>query len=404
MIKPIPGPEPPARRVIVVVLDGAGVGALPDADQYGDQGANTLKHVIEKHPGMKLENLYRLGLASILNAGANDQSSPLAGSLYGKMKPQSPGKDTTSGHWELAGLVIEKPFPLYPHGFPDSVIKAFEEAIGRSVLGNVAASGTEIIRELGPKHLQTGFPIVYTSADSVFQIAVHEKVAPLETLYRWCEKARIILDGEHAVGRVIARPFTGEPGSFVRIAGRHDYSLEPPGDTLFDLVERAGKTVAVIGKVSDIFVNRGVTTKRPGGNNEAIAADLMFLVDNREGDLVWATFGDFDTIYGHRNDSAGFATALERFDLILAKLLASLTNEDLLFITADHGCDPTFPTTDHTREYVPLILYNPGFTFQAKVQNLGIRNSYADLAATAAYWLNIEAPLQGTPVSVGVTQ
>lgn len=398
MTKLTPGPNPKVHRVIVVVLDGAGVGALPDADQYGDQGSNTLKHVLEKHRGLKLDNLYSLGLAPILGAGGIYRDQLLAGCSYGKMKPLSPGKDTTSGHWELAGLVIEKSFPVYPAGFPEPVIKAFEEAIGRSVLGNIAASGTEIIRELGLEHLKTGFPIVYTSADSVFQIAAHDQVAQVETLYRWCEKARIVLDGEHAVGRIIARPFTGEPGAFVRTSGRRDFSLEPPGKTLLDLVERAGKTVAVIGKVSDIFAHRGVTKKRPGGNNEAIAADLMDLVEKREGDLVWATFGDFDTVYGHRNDSAGFAAALERFDLKLAKLLAALAAGDLLFITADHGCDPTFPTTDHTREYVPLLLYRPDFTFKAADQDLGILNSYADLAATAANWLAVEAPLHGTPL------
>jgi phosphopentomutase len=398
MIKLTPGLNPEVRRVIVVVLDGAGVGALPDADLYGDQGSNTLKHVLEKHQGLNLKNLYSLGLSSILGLEGASRIQPLKGCSYGKMKPLSPGKDTTSGHWELAGLVLTKSFPVYPEGFPKAIIRAFEEAIGRSVLGNIAASGTEIIKELGLEHLKTGFPIVYTSADSVFQIAVHDRIAPLETLYQWCEKARTILDGEHAVGRVIARPFTGEPGAFVRTAKRRDFSLQPPGDTLLDLVKRAGKSVAVIGKVSDIFAHRGVSSKRPGGNNDAIAADLMDLIEKREGDLVWATFGDFDTVYGHRNDSAGYAAALERFDLKLADLLAALGAGDLLFITADHGCDPTFPTTDHTREYIPLLLYSPDFNFQATEQYLGIRNSYADLAATAAKWLKVEAPLYGTPL------
>lgn len=398
MTKLIPELNPAACRVIVVVLDGAGVGALPDADLYGDQGSNTLKHVLEKHQGLNLENLYSLGLASILELKGENRFQLLKCCSYGKMKPLSPGKDTTSGHWELAGLVLEKSFPVYPEGFPKPVIRAFEEAIGRSVLGNIAASGTEIIKELGLEHLKTGFPIVYTSADSVFQIAVHDQVAPLETLYRWCELARTILDGEHAVGRVIARPFTGKPGAFTRTAKRRDFSLEPPGDTLLDLVVRAGKSVAVIGKVSDIFAHRGVSRKRPGGNNDAIAADLMDLIEKQEGDLVWATFGDFDTVYGHRNDSAGFASALEKFDIKLAELLAALTAGDLLFITADHGCDPTFPTTDHTREYVPLLLYRPDFNFQAADQNLGVLCSYADLAATAANWLKIEKPLHGTPL------
>jgi phosphopentomutase len=233
----------------------------------------------------------------------------------------------------------------------------------------------------------------------VFQIAAHERVASAETLDQWCKSARLILSDEHAVGRVIARPFAGEPGAFFRTAGRRDYSLEPPGDTLLDLVVKAGKTVAVIGKVSDIFASRGVTKKMPGGDNEAIATDLTYLVEHRVGDLVWATFGDFDTVYGHRNDSAGFAAALERFDLMLAELLAALGASDLLFVTADHGCDPTFPSTDHTREYVPLMLYSPTFTYIPEEQNLGILKSYADLAATAAKWLQVEAPLYGSPLS-----
>ncbi len=402
MTKLTPGLSPKKNRVIVIVLDGAGVGALPDAGQYGDQGSNTLKHVLEKHRGLSIGNLYSLGLAQILGAGAERHGLILEGCYYGKMKPLSPGKDTTSGHWELAGLVLDKSFPVYPAGFPAPVIKAFENAIGRSVLGNIAASGTEIIKDLGSEHLKTGFPIVYTSADSVFQIAVHDRVAPLETLYSWCKKARDILDGKHAVGRVIARPFTGEPGAFVRTSGRSDFSLKPPGDTLLDLVKKTGKSVAVIGKVSDIFAHRGVSIKRPGGNNEAIADDLIDLVSGQEGDLIWATFGDFDTVFGHRNDSAGFAAALEKFDFKLAELLAILSAGDLLFITADHGCDPTFPTSDHTREYVPLMIYNPGLSFRAADRSLGIRNSYADLAATAACWLKVEAPLHGTPLSRGI--
>jgi phosphopentomutase len=392
MTKHTHAPELPAKRVIVIVLDGAGAGELPDADRYGDQGSNTLKNVLEKHGPLQLSNLNSLGLARI--AGI-DEPNPDAvdARYYGRMAPQSPGKDTTSGHWELAGLVMDKPFPTFPAGFPPQVIAAFEKAIGRSALGNVVASGTEIIKTLGSKHLETGYPIVYTSADSVFQIAAHEKIVSNDMLYEWCKKARNILTGEYAVGRVIARPFTGEEGAFVRTAGRHDYSLEPPGETLLDHVHAAGYPVAVIGKVSDIFAHRGITEHRPAANNEEIAAQVISLAAAVPKGLIWATFGDFDTIYGHRNDSAGFARALESFDLKLAQILSVLGKDDLLFITADHGCDPTFPTTDHTREYVPIIAWGRSLPHGI---NLGTRNSYADLAASAATWLKLEPPQNGS--------
>jgi len=376
----------PFKRVIVIVLDGAGVGELPDAAKYGDQGSNTLKNVLQKHGPLQISNLNSLGLARIVGIDDATVAAPEA-RYYGRMSPQSPGKDTTSGHWELAGLVMDKPFPAYPEGFPPQIIAAFESAIGRSTLGNIAASGTEIIKELGPEHLETGFPIVYTSADSVFQIATHEEVVPNEMLYEWCKIARTILTGNHAVGRVIARPFTGEAGAFVRTAGRHDYSLEPPGKTLLDNASEAGYPVAVIGKVSDIFAHRGITEHRPAANNKEIAEQLIKLAAEISTGLIWATFGDFDTIYGHRNDSEGFARALERFDLKLAHIMSVLGKQDLLFITADHGCDPTFPTTDHTREYVPIIAWGHNLPYDI---NLGTRSSYADLSASAASWLELE--------------
>jgi len=385
--------KPPLKRVIVIVLDGAGVGELPDAGKYGDRGANTLKNVLRKHGPLQIKNLNALGLAHIVGLPEAEAAENLNGRYYGRMSPKSPGKDTTSGHWELAGLIMDKPFPVYPGGFPPQIIEAFESSIGRPSLGNIAASGTEIINDLGSKHLKTGFPIVYTSADSVFQIAAHEKVAPNEMLYEWCNKARKILSGEHAVGRVIARPFKGEEGAFVRTAGRHDYSLDPPGKTLLDLVSDAGYPVAVIGKVSDIFAHRGITEHRPAANNDEIAEQLISLAADIPAGMLWATFGDFDTIYGHRNDSEGFAQALERFDLKLAKILAALGEQDLLFITADHGCDPTFPTTDHTREYVPIIAWGHSLPYDV---NLGTRNSYADLSASAAYWLELEPPQNGS--------
>lgn len=392
MIKHIHAPEQPKRRVIVVVLDGAGAGELPDAYKYGDSGSSTLYNVIKKHEPLNLENLYSLGLAKILKINQATTKAASKTHLYGRMAPLSPGKDTTSGHWELSGLVMTKPFPVYPDGFPDEIIKAFEDKINRGILGNIAASGTEIIKELGSEHLETGKPLVYTSADSVFQIAAHEEIVPVEMLYEWCEKARAILTGQHAVGRVIARPFTGKKGNFKRTPRRHDFSLEPPGKTLLDLVKESGYSVSVIGKVKDVFANHGITNYLPGGDNEAILKDLMNFIENTAKGLIWATLGDFDTVYGHRNDSKGFAKALDHFDKKLATILSKLNKDDLLFITADHGCDPTFPTTDHTREYVPIIAWNAVLPLNT---DLGIRKSYADLAASAAQWLIIPPPQNG---------
>ena len=390
-----PEPDMNEKRVVVVVLDGAGVGALPDADKYGDQGSNTLGNVWSKHGPLKLPNLFALGLGHLINAGsaANQEHSPFDLAYDGRMAPLSPGKDTTSGHWELAGVVMDNPFPLYPDGFPDYIIAAFQKAIGRGTLGNFAASGTVIIEELCEEHLKTGFPIVYTSADSVFQIATHVDIVDPDKLYEWCETARKILTGRDAVGRVIARPFEGKVGSFKRTAGRHDYSLSPPGETILDLAKKAGYQVAVIGKVADVFAHRGLTTHLPGGNNEAIASDLHQLIDEVKSGLIWATFGDFDTVYGHRNDSKGFALALERFDLELASILTKLGKGDLLFITADHGCDPTFHTTDHTREYIPLLAWGPRLPRNI---NIGTRQTYADLAACASQWLKIAPPSHGS--------
>jgi phosphopentomutase len=393
MINHTPAPDSPDRRVIVIVLDGAGVGALPDADRYGDIGSNTLLNVLTKHGPLKLPNLFDLGLARILKLPGSESMPAKKAGYYGRLSPRSPGKDTTSGHWELAGLVLKQPFPVYPGGFPKEIIEPFKKAIGRDILGNIAASGTVIIDELGDEHLKTGAPIVYTSADSVFQIAAHEHIVPPELLYEWCRKARALLKGKHAVGRVIARPFKGVPGSFQRTPGRHDYSVPPPGDTLLDRVKEAEYPVAVIGKVADIFAGRGFTQHLPGGNNEAIAGDLEFLIDDLKRGLIWATFGDFDTVYGHRNDSEGFALALERFDLILGEILSDLKSGDLLFITADHGCDPTFPSTDHTREYVPLMAR--GQLLPADVY-IGTRPTFADLAASAAEWLSLKSFKDGS--------
>ncbi len=381
-----------------MIIDGGGVGALPDAAAYGDTGANTLLHVIAEEGPLHLPNLRRLGLDEILalsmSATAPQKTAPPPGAgYYGRAASRSAGKDTTSGHWELAGVVLKQPFPLYPQGFPKEIIHDFETAIGRPVLGNIAASGTVIIEELGESHLQTGSPIVYTSADSVFQVAAHEELVPPERLYSWCAVAREILQGRHAVGRVIARPFTGRPGSFKRTAGRKDFSLSPPGETLLDLAAAAGCSVAVIGKVADVFNHRGITVHRPGGDNAATAAALLGLLEESPGGIIWATFGDFDTLYGHRNDSRGFASALERFDLHLGVLLAGLRPQDFLFISADHGCDPTHPGTDHTREHVPLMAWSPSLK---QGSALGTRSSFADLGASAAQWLCLPRPDNGS--------
>lgn len=403
MIKHTHVPNPGRKnscRVIINVLDGAGVGALPDAGRYGDEGANTLLNVISRHGPLKLPNLLGLGLGQVLRLSLPSGSGSLMendrGATFGRMAALSPGKDTTSGHWELAGLVLESPFPVYPNGFPEAVIERFERAVGRKVLGNIVASGTAIIDELGEKHRQTGKPIVYTSADSVFQIAAHEAVVPPGQLYDWCRAAREILQGEHAVGRVIARPFTGSAGQYTRTAGRRDFSLSPPGPTILDIISEAGLTAAVIGKVADVFNHRGVSLHRPGSDNEAVAASLLWMMENVFDGLIWATFGDFDTLYGHRNDSEGFARALESYDLFLGAIKAKLGPRDLLFITADHGCDPTHPGTDHTREYVPLMAWSPAFNNGGC---LGTRNTMADLAATAAAWLSLEGLQYGEQFS-----
>lgn len=384
----------PKRRVLLIVLDGAGVGALPDADQYGDRGAATLPHVSLRAGGLKVPVLEELGLGNIVPLlGVEPNPSPSA--AYGTMAMRSAGKDTTTGHWELAGLILPKPFPVYPEGFPPDVIERFEKAIGRKTLGNKAASGTEIIAELGEEHLRTGLPIVYTSADSVFQIAAHEEIIPPEKLYYCCAKAREILSGKHSVSRVIARPFKGSPGNFTRTAGRRDYSLQPPRPTMLDLLSADGMPVTLIGKVKDIFCGRGITRYIPAsGGNEAVARGIEEALNTVDEGLIWANFVDFDTQYGHRNDAEGFARALSEFDFFLGGLLKSLAGTpDMLIVTADHGCDPTWPGTDHTREYVPLLVVNfdEGNTRENKPGTyLGTRETMGDLAATVMDFLGIE--------------
>jgi len=378
------------QRVVLIVLDGVGVGELPDAFRYKDIGVNTLAH-ISAITKIRLPNLERLGLGHIIQLPSIPPSKNPIGA-YGKMAEKSAGKDTTTGHWELAGLWLTKPFPTYPAGFPKEIIKEFERRTGRKTLGNKPASGTEIIEELGEFHIKTGFPIIYTSADSVFQIAAHEEVIPLEELYWLCQVAREILTGEHMVARVIARPFRGKPGSFVRTEGRRDFSLPPPRPTVLDNLKEAGLEVYGIGKIEDIFAGRGITySLHTSGNKEGIETTLKALRMMKRG-LIWTNLVDFDTLYGHRRDVYGFAQALEFFDQNLPVLMAELNYNDLMFITADHGCDPTAFGTDHTREYVPLLAYSPSWR---QGIDLGARETYADVAATIAENFKVQPPPYG---------
>lgn len=379
------------KRVMLIVLDSVGVGALPDAHLYGDEGSNTLGN-IARRVKLALPNLGKLGLGNIVPIeGIAPAAAPLG--AFGKMAELSPGKDTTTGHWEMAGIVLEKPFPIYPEGFPEEIINAFEERTGRKVLGNKPASGTVIIEELGAEHLATGKPIVYTSADSVFQIAAHEEVIPLEELYEMCRVAREILQGEHAVGRVIARPFVGTPGNFQRTANRHDYSIEPPSPTMLELIKDRGLEVVGIGKIGDIYSGKGLTQSIPTkGNADGIDRTLAAWQSVKAG-LVFTNLVDYDMKYGHRNDVEGYAAALEEFDGRLPEIMGQLNEEDLLIITADHGCDPTMPGTDHTREYVPLLIY--GDKVKAGT-GVGIRKTFADVGATVTGYLGAGAPPNGT--------
>lgn len=380
------------RRVILIVLDSVGVGELPDAHAYGDQGSNTLAHTAAAVGGINLPNMADLGLGNILSIQGVPPVEQARGA-YGRMAEQSPGKDTTTGHWEIAGIILERPFPVYPEGFPAGLIAGFEQAIGRPVLGNVVASGTQIIEELGEEHVRTGHPIVYTSADSVFQIAAHEEVIPVDELYRMCEIAREMLVGEHAVGRVIARPFVGKPGAWERTPRRHDYSLKPISPTVLDAVKTAGQQVVAVGKIKDIFAGEGITRSLTTLNNmDGVDKTLAVLREPFQG-LLFANLVDYDSKYGHRNDVEGYARALEEFDRRLPELLAALRPEDILIITADHGCDPTTKSTDHSREYVPVMVCGD---YVLPHVDLGIRETFADLGATVADILGVIPPPAGT--------
>jgi phosphopentomutase len=367
------------RRVVWIVLDSVGIGEMPDAAEYGDAGSDTLGNMARVRP-LALPNLCRLGLGNIRPIpGLPAAEAPTA--CYGRCALASPGKDTTTGHWEMAGIQLERPFPLYPHGFPPEVMNEFERRIGRRALGNRPASGTEIVKELGEEHLRTGSPIVYTSADSVFQVAAHEEAIPLPELYRICETAREILRGPHEVGRVIARPFTGEPGAFTRTDGRHDYAIAPPRGMLLDALEKAGVPAASVGKIYDVFLGRGFTRRFDSkSNQEGMRQTLAAMRECPDG-LVWGNLVDFDMLYGHRNDVEGYAAALEEFDRWLPEMLDAMREDDLAILTADHGCDPTTVSTDHSREYVPLLVF--GARARRGV-DLGVRASLADIGRTVA--------------------
>lgn len=377
------------KRVIWIVLDSVGIGPLPDAAEYGDvragaapgEGRNTLGHIAQARP-LALPNLVRLGLANI--APLAHLAPPVQpGGCYGKGVTRSPGKDTTTGHWEMAGIWLDQAFPVYPNGFPRELIERYEQAIGRKTLGNKPASGTEIIQQLGEEHVRTGFPIVYTSGDSVFQVAGHEEVLPIAELYRYCEIARKMLDGPHRVGRVIARPFLGTPGNFRRTERRHDYAVEPPRPMLLDVLAERKVPVLGIGKIHDIYNGRGVKNYVTTKNNADGMAKIRAALREQASGLLFANLVDFDMLYGHRKNVEGFARSLEEFDELLSPLLVELRSTDLLLITADHGCDPDgcSPSTDHSREYVPILLYSPG---GKQAVNIGVRKTLADMGQTVA--------------------
>ncbi len=375
-----------SKRAVVIVLDSVGIGAAKDAFLYGDGGSDTLRHIYRSVPDFHLPHLEALGLDYLLNLHFGNPTGS-----FGIMEEKAKGKDSVSGHWEMMGLTLTKPFPTYPDGFPPDVIKAFEERFHTKALGNRPESGTKIIAELGEEHVRTGYPIVYTSADSVFQIAAHNDVIPLEKLYEMCAiSRREILQGDHMVGRVIARPFTGTPGKFVRTEDRRDYAAKPLGPTVLTQASAAGLDVIGVGKTYDLFAGEGFTRHFHTLNNgEGIAKTIELIRTNDWNGLLFANLVDFDMLFGHRRDIAGYAAALERFDAAIPELLASMGQEDILFISADHGCDPTFAShTDHTREYVPVIVYGParrGGTY------LGVRETFADLGATISEYLGIPA-------------
>ncbi len=373
------------NRAIILLLDGVGVGELPDANLYNDVGSNTLKNLAKIIKDFHLPNLEKLGLGNIIDLnGVKKQTSPSAS--YGKMAELSPGKDSTSGHWELMGVVLERPFPVFPNGFPKDLIQQFESAIGRKIIGNIPASGTEIINKLGEQHINTKYPIVYTSADSVFQIAAHEDVIPINELYKMCLIARKMLTGKYNVSRVIARPFTGKLGNFTRTKNRKDFSVKPPRPTLLDIAKQNSYEVVAIGKIDELFANQGHTASVHSVNNMECFDATVKAMGKYQKSLIFTNFVQFDMDWGHRNNCEKFYKGLLEFDTRFPEILKMLKNNDILFITADHGNDPTTPSTDHSREYVPILVY--GLNIRKGV-NLGTRASFADLGQTIAEFLKL---------------
>ena len=383
------------KRAIIIVLDSVGIGELPDAANFGDEGSNTLVNIKKALPSLSLPNLCSLGLGNIDGdeiAILGKVNSPIG--CFGKMAEASIGKDTTTGHWEIGGIITREPFPTFSeNGFPAEVMSKLEGETGFGFLGNLKASGTEIINTLGDEHVKSGYPIVYTSADSVFQIAAHENVVPVEKLYEICKAARKILTGKYGVARVIARPFTGTSGNYTRTINRKDFSLPPTSKTILDYAKEKGMTVAAVGKIEDIFENQGITTSNHTTNNaDGIEATIQYIKQDFEG-ILFTNLVDYDMIYGHRNDVEGYAKALEEFDKHLPDILSALKDDDLLFITADHGCDPTTPSTDHSREYVPVLAY--GKKIKSGI-NLGTRKTFADLGKTIGQYLNLNTEFEAT--------
>ncbi|WP_053376722.1 phosphopentomutase [Paenibacillus sp. FJAT-27812] len=381
-------------RIAVIVLDSVGIGELPDAAAFGDVGSHTLGHIVERVPGTKLPNLRRWGLDRIASIHDWKPSEETPAAYYGKMAEVSVGKDTMTGHWELMGLELTVPFQTFPEGFPPELLGPFEERTGRKVIGNKPASGTDILDELGAEQMETGAWIVYTSADSVFQIAAHEDIIPLDELYRACEIAReLTMDDRFTVGRVIARPYLGKPGDFKRTPNRHDYAVKPPQPTVLNALKDAGFDSIAVGKINDIFDGEGITASLPTKSNvDGIEKTIEQLKQPFKG-LLFTNLVEFDSLYGHRRDPVGYASALEEFDLAVPELESQLGERDLLIVTADHGNDPVHPGTDHTREYVPILLYSPSFK---QPRQLSIRSTFSDLGATIADNFGVQAPPNGT--------
>jgi len=373
------------KRVIIIVLDSVGAGYMDDAADFGDVGANTLAHTADAVGGLDLPNLQKLGLGNVIEIqGVKPVSDPTG--KYGRIQEVSRGKDTMTGHWEMMGIISEEPFPLYPDGFPDEILNEFKDRAGvTGILGNIAASGTEIIKELGTEHIKTGFPIIYTSGDSVFQIAAHNDIIPLEKLYAICVLAREMCD-RYKIGRVIARPFIGGEGNFKRTSDRRDYPMLPPGDTILDLIRSRGYPVSGIGKIEDIYAKQGISRAIHTKNNREGMDVLKKEMSITDKGLIFINLVDFDMLYGHRRNPEGYASTLEQFDEMFSEFIGMLKPDDVLMITADHGCDPTFKGTDHTREYIPLLVYGDGIS----AEDLGIRSTFADIGVSVLHHLGIK--------------